>query len=170
MLSAHRGATGPVNDPNLLRAVLGQAGQFGTGQTLVIVQRLKGGAACRQVNPRLHIDDEDVFDLVLEEGGGGDEGVQGGVGDDDDGGPGVLQLGPDYLLGEAGVRDTDPGPAEPGPEDWPVEVQPGVVGGVEDVAWPQSQLVEAAGNPPDMTGITRMESSHHITNLLMPSM
>ena len=101
--SAYRGATGPVNDPDLLRVVLRQTGEFGTGQTFIIVQRLEGGAAWRELNPGLHVDDEDVLDLLLEEGGGGDEGVQGGVGDDHYGGPGVLQLGPDHLGGEVWV-------------------------------------------------------------------
>ena len=146
-----------------------QTGDLWTGETLLLAERSEGGAAWREFQPRLHIDDEDVFDLVLvEEGGGGDEGVQGGVGDDDNGGPGVLQLSPDDLRGEARVGDTDPGPAQPGTEDGPVEVQPGVVGGVEDIAWSQSQLVEAATHPPDK----EVESSLHLitTNLLMPSM
>ena len=118
--------------------------------TVILVERSEGGAAWREFHPGLHIDDEDVFDLVLvEEGEGGDEGVQGGVGDDDNGGPGVLQLSSDHLGGELRVRDTHRRPAQPGPEDWPVEVQPGVVGRVEDVAGPHSQLVEAATHPPD---------------------
>ena len=106
----------------------------------------------RESQPGLNIDNEDVLDLVLvEKGGGGDEGFQSRVGDDDNGGPGVFQLSPDDLPREVWIRDTDPGPAQPGPEDGPVEVQPGVVGGVEDITWSDSQLVEAATNPPTNT-------------------
>ena len=129
-----------------------QTGDLWTGETVILVEISEGRAAWRELQPGLSIDEEDVFDLVgLQEGDGGDEGVQGGEGDDDNGGPGVFQLSPDDLHGEVWIRDTDPGPAQPGPEDWPVEVQPGVVGGVKDVAWPHSQLVEAASNPPGNT-------------------
>ena len=84
------------------------------------------------------------MELVLQEGGGGEEGGEGGLGDGDHPGSGVFQLCPDHLPGEVWVGHADPGPDQPSPEDRPVELQAGAVGRVEDVAQPEAQLVQAA--------------------------
>ena len=74
-------------------ALTWQTGDLWTGETVILVERSEGRAAWREFHPGLDIHDEDVSELravLVEEGGGGDEGVQGGVGDEDYGGPGVL--------------------------------------------------------------------------------